>query len=87
LRHSPTSWLGLESCLSEASERAPAATLLISLAKAAEHVQSTQGTPFDPSALLAKDTGIPELHRAVTIRKTILSRQTSPGHCTDSKWK
>ena len=40
-------------------------------------MQSTEGTPLDGLALVAKEVGIPELHRIIRIGKTVLAR---PSH-------
>jgi len=47
-------------------------------------MQFTQGILFDHFALVA---GIPELHGNVTIKKTVLGRPPTPGHCIDRRQK
>ena len=74
-------------CLSGKREQALHHTLSSFLAKVVGHVQFTKGTALDCLALLTKRAGIPELHGTVTIRKTVLSRPPTPGHCTDSRLK
>ena len=46
-----------------------------------------QGKPLDHLALEASGACTPRSHRTVTIRKTVLRRLSSPGHCTDSRLK
>lgn len=46
-----------------------------------------EGMPLDCLTLVAKKTGIPELHRTITIGKTIVGSPPPPGNCADSKLK
>lgn len=47
-------------------------------------VGDTQGTPFNPLVLLAREICVPWSHGTVAVGRTIHGRLPSPGHCTDS---
>lgn len=50
-------------------------------------MQSTQGTPFDCLALVAKGAGVLKLPRKVTIQRVLTGRPPRLGHHTDSRLK
>ena len=66
-----------DSLVSKASECAPA--LSSCLTKASTHICSTPRTPLDRLTPVADGTGIPELHRKVTVGKTVLGSPPRQG--------
>lgn len=80
--HVPLPLLTLCSRPTKAGGQFPPSVLCSCIAKAGRHVWSTQGCTLIAWPLCPGDLNS-RLHRAVSIRKTVLDRLLPPGCCTD----